>query len=227
MKQVLRHSKRRVATILAAVSLLFASGAGPAAAHPHVWIDSTTRIVFNAQQEIEALEIEWRFDEFYSLFAIEGLDTNGDGLLQEAELQELAKVNITSLKDYSYFTYLTVDGVEAAFGDVEEYASRFEDGILSLRFLLPVAQGVDPRRNAISLTSYDPSFYVSIEPLGETPVALSGGAPSGCAVDLTRGGETETLNFSDLDLLNAGSQSLAAQFASRASINCLAAVVSQ
>ncbi len=227
MKQVFSQWKCKALAALAAVPLFFACGAGPAAAHPHVWIDSTARVVFNAQQEIEALEIVWRFDEFYSLFAIEGLDTNADGLLQEAELQELAKVNITSLKDYSYFTYVSVDGEEVAYGEVVKYASRFEDGILSLRFRLPLAQSVDPRRSSVSFTSYDPSFYISIEPLSETPVTMSASAPTGCAIDLASGGETETLNFSDLDLLNAGSQSLAAQFASRASINCLAAVVSQ
>lgn len=201
--------------------------AGPAAAHPHVWIDSTTRVVFDGQQRIVAFEVEWRFDEFYSLFAVEGLDKNADGRLEEAELLPLAELNVTSLEAYRYFTYVTVNGEDAAYGKVGDYGSRFEDGILSLRFVLPLAEAVDPRRGVVSLTSYDPSFYISIEPQGQNPVALSDGAPSGCVVALTRGDVTETLNFSDTDLLNAGTQSLAAQFASHATVNCLAAAVSQ
>lgn len=215
------------AAALAAAALVLPAAAGPAVAHPHVWIDSTTHVVFDAQQQIIALEIEWHFDEFYSIFAIEGLDKNADGRLEDAELRPLAELNIASLEEYRYFTYVSVNGADSAFGKVSDYSSSFEDGILSLRFVLPLAEPVDPRRGTVSFTSYDPSFYISIEPRGEMPIVLSGSAPTGCVVALTRGGETDALNFSDADLLNAGTQSLAAQFASHATVNCLASAVSQ
>ena len=227
LKGLSRNLGGKLTGALAVAAAGLTVSAGPVGAHPHVWIDSTTRVIFDQGQRIVALEIEWRFDEFYSVFAIEGLDKNGDGRYDAAELRPLAEVNIQSLEEYRYFTYVRVDGEDPAYGAVSDFGSRFEDGILSLRFVLPLAEPVDPRRNAVTFTSYDPSFYVSIEPRGEGSVTLADGAPEGCLVELTRGGETESLNISDADLLSFGNESFAAQFASKARLNCSAAVASQ
>lgn len=227
LKGASRYLGGRPAVAAAVAAGWLVAASGPAAAHPHVWIDSTTRVLFDQGQRVVALEIEWRFDEFYSIFAIEGLDRNGDGRLEAAELRPLAELNIKSLEEYRYFTYVRIDGEDAGYGTVDTFDSRFEDGILSLRFVLPLSEPVDPRRSAVSFTSYDPSFYISIEPRGKEPVSLADGVPEGCVVELSRGGETEALNFSDADLLSTGSESIAAQFASKANLNCAAAVVSQ
>ena len=210
-----------------AAPLILTLSAGPAAAHPHVWIDAMTRLIFDQGGRVIALEVDWRFDEFYSLFAVEGLDKDGDGKLSRAELRPLAELNVTSLESYRYFTYVTVDGAEAAYGKVKDYGSVFEKGILSLRFVLPLSEPVDPRGAQLAFTSYDPSFYISIEPRQQAPVELSVGAPEDCSIDLTRGGETETLNISDADLIISGAQSFAAQFAARVSLNCQAAVATE
>ena len=53
---------------------------------------------------------KWTFDEFYSAMAVEGLDTNKDGKYRREELAELAKVNVTSLKDFGYFTFPQLAG---------------------------------------------------------------------------------------------------------------------
>ena len=37
----------------------------------------------------------------YSEFAVNGLDTNGDGIYSEQELQPLAQTNIEALKEFS------------------------------------------------------------------------------------------------------------------------------
>src|SRR5690606_3645342 len=68
-----------------------------AAAHPHVWIDAHSQVMFDDARRMAALRVVWRFDEFYSLFAIEGLDQDGNGTLTPAELQPLAELNVTSL----------------------------------------------------------------------------------------------------------------------------------
>lgn len=216
---------RAFAAVLAAF-LAWSLTAGRAEAHPHVWIDSHVRVIFDENDHVVALAVDWRFDEFYSLFAIEGLDKNADGKLEEAELRPLAELNITSLESYRYFTYVTVDGADAAYGEVREYSSSFAEGILSLRFVLPLSAPVDPRKAELSLTSYDPSFYISIEPRQQDGVVLSDGAPEVCAVLMTRGAETETLNFSDADLFG-NAQSIAARFASHATLDCSSGAVTQ
>src|SRR3546814_10111520 len=77
-----------------------------------------------------ALRQSWRFDEFYSLFAVEGLDKDGDGALAPGELRPLAELNVTSLKEYNYFTEITADGAALSFSTVSAYEARYEDDIL-------------------------------------------------------------------------------------------------
>ena len=38
--------------------------------------------------------------------AIQGLDTDGDGAYSKEELEPLAKVNVESLKEFGYFTFV-------------------------------------------------------------------------------------------------------------------------
>src|SRR5579864_2884380 len=73
------------------------------AAHPHVWVTVETEIEFGPKKEITGFKHKWTFDEFYSEFAVQGLDTNGDGKYSEEELKPLAKTNVEALKEFEYF----------------------------------------------------------------------------------------------------------------------------
>lgn len=194
---------------------------GTAAAHPHVWIDARSEVVFDGQQRIAALRVSWRFDEFYSLFAVEGLDKNGDGALDADELRPLAELNVTNLKEYRYFTQVTVDGAEAAYGPVTDYGSTFEDGILGLDFVIPLQQPVDPRTAQVSLKSYDPTFYIAIEPPLTEPVTFAGETPPLCRVVEVAGDGAETLTLSEADFLDPNAnQGLGALYATEFRIVC-------
>jgi ABC-type uncharacterized transport system substrate-binding protein len=212
-------SRWRSKVVLVAAALL--AGPTAAAAHPHVWIDARSEVVFDGEQRIVALRVVWRFDEFYSLFAIEGLDKNADGTLDADELRPLAELNVTSLKDYRYFTHVTADGAEAAYGPVSEYGSRYEDGILSLEFVIPLATPLDPRTLRVSYKSYDPTFYIAIEPALQDPVSLVGAPPPSCRAELEEGGGAETLDLSEADFLNpATSTGLGELYATKISVIC-------
>jgi len=199
---------------------LMASG-GAALAHPHVWIDARLEAVFNEEQRMTELRVSWRFDEFYSLFAIEGLDKNGDSVLDAAELQPLAELNVTSLEEYRYFTQISVDGAAAAYGPVTDYGSRYEEGILSLNFVIPLATPIDPRGARISIKSYDPSFYIAIEPPLQEPVVFDGSPPPQCRVVEEAGESSETLTLSEADFLDPNAnEGLGALYATEFSILC-------
>lgn len=209
--------------ILMVVAAVAVSTAVPrsASAHPHVWIDAQTEVIFDDDQRIAALRVSWRFDEFYSLFAIEGLDKDGDGTVSPAELQPLAELNVTSLEEYSYFTHVFADGETLGYGPVTEYESRFEDGILSLEFLLPLADPVDPRKAEVSFKSYDPTFYIAVEPLLQNAVTFAGAAPPQCRAVEQAGEGGETLDLSEADFLNPViSEELGALYATTFSIVC-------
>ena len=213
------HIRRAVVSGLLLLALLAPGGA--AVAHPHVWIDARAEVIFDAEQRVSALRVLWRFDEFYSLFAIEGLDKNGDGAVDAEELKPLAELNVTSLKEYRYFTQITVDGAEAAYGAATDYVSRFEDGILSLEFVIPLQTAVDPRTARVAFKSYDPTFYIAIEPPLQEPVRFAGTPPPLCRIVEVQGENSETLSLAETDFLDPNAnQGLGALYATEFAIVC-------
>src|SRR5204863_5758091 len=77
----------------------------PALAHPHIFIDAKAKIVFDAEGRVTAIHNEWTFDEAYSSWSIQGLDTDNDGQMTGAEMQELAIENMDGLSEYEYYTF--------------------------------------------------------------------------------------------------------------------------
>ena len=97
-------------TVIFASAIVLLALASPARAHPHAFIEMTSDVVFDDAGLIKAINVEWVFDSDYSSMATEGLDTNKDGMLSTDELEPLAKENVDSLKEWSYFVYGRVNG---------------------------------------------------------------------------------------------------------------------
>ena len=219
-------STRALARLAAiAGALIGVAGLAPGAtAHPHVWIDARVEVVFDAAQRMTALKVAWRFDEFYSLFAIEGLDKDEDGVVTPEELHPLAELNVTSLEPHRYFTEVFAGGQALAFGTVSDYGARYQDGILTLAFTIPLAAPADPLAAHITFRSYDPTFYLAIEPALDTPVSLTGSAPAGCRPVIEESSPPETFTLSETDLADpAVSGGIGALYATTIALNCTGA----
>ncbi len=154
--------------------------APPAAAHPHVWIDSASEILFDASGRITAIRHHWRFDEAFSAYAIQGLDTDGDGTYSKAELDPLAEVNVTSLSEFAFFTFMTIGEKDVAFSEPRDYWLDLADGYLTLHFTLPLTEPVKPDAAAV-LEVYDPEYFVAFE-LPSTEAVRLVDAPAGCGL---------------------------------------------
>ena len=62
--------------IIALVGLLAAERVW---SHPHVLVNSSSQIVFNDDGAITEIRHTWTFDLPFSVYAVEGLDANGNG----------------------------------------------------------------------------------------------------------------------------------------------------
>ena len=65
--------------------------------------------MFGPDHQITGIRHHWTFDEFYTAMAMQGLDTDGDGVYSKEELEPLAKVNVESLKEFDYFTFVHLE----------------------------------------------------------------------------------------------------------------------
>lgn len=156
----------------------------PAHAHPHVWITMRSDVVFNEKAEIAGIAIEWSFDDGYTQMALDGLDTNGDGVYSQSELDPLTQENLKSLKDYNYFVVPRVDGKVVAITDPTEYGQIYSNGKLELHFTVPLAAPVDPRKVEFLYKIYDPEFFIAMDYVQEDPVGVVGDMPKGCHLEV-------------------------------------------
>ncbi|SUB02639.1 nickel/cobalt efflux protein RcnA [Pannonibacter phragmitetus] len=94
---------------------------GTASAHPHVFVEARTKLVVNDDGLATAVDQIFRFDDAYTAFAIQGFDTNRDGIFSREELAELAKVNVESMEEFGFFTFGDNTKVELDFTMPEVY----------------------------------------------------------------------------------------------------------
>jgi ABC-type uncharacterized transport system substrate-binding protein len=156
----------------------------PAQAHPHVFVDARAEIVFGDAGKITGIRHIWQFDEAFSAFAVQGLDTDNDGKLTDAELAPLAKVNVESLQEYDFFTVLKVGSKREVLVPPKEYWLDFHGGRLTLFYTLPLSKPAVMAASA-SLEVFDPEYFVAFTFAGDAPVALDG-APQGCTASLRK-----------------------------------------
>lgn len=164
--------------------LLAAAFPGPAAAHPHAYLEYGVTLRFDAAKRIAALDVIWLMDEMYSAYATDGLDVDRDGRIEPDELAPLARENLNTLREWGYFTYVKHDGRRIPLGPAEGGGSRMDGGRIEMRFTLPLGEPLDPRRGQVTFSSFDPTFYIDVTPLRGHPFALEGEGGRGCRVDL-------------------------------------------
>ena len=168
---------RRAGTALLAALML----GGVAEAHPHVWIDAAGEVLFT-DGAITGMRHHWTFDEYFSAWAIQGLDADGDGELTAAELQPLAEENIDGLDFYSYYTFADPQGLDghAAVADARDPSMSYADGRVTLTFTMSFAE---PQRvgGTYDIEVGDPEYYAAFTFPEAGSVTLEG-APAGCTV---------------------------------------------
>jgi ABC-type uncharacterized transport system substrate-binding protein len=159
----------RAATAFVVALSLLTGSVLPAAAHPHVWVIVETTVLYE-QGKIVGFQHKWTFDEYYTAMAIEGLDTNHDGIYSREELSELAKVNIDGLKEFAYFTYPKLAKKELPLDAPKDFWLEYGDA--------PPQPAEDPQPQVGAPPSGSPSSAApSTVPPPATPGPVAGETP--------------------------------------------------
>lgn len=181
---LLQTNRRKPKPILLALIGIFALlAAGPAAAHPHVWVTANEQVRFNAQGEITAITHAWIFDEMYSAFATQGLGKGHGGIATKEELAPLAKTNVESLAEFDYFTFAKLAGSKVEFDKPTDYwLEERPDKLVALHFTLPLKTPVAVHK-FFTFQVYDPTYFVAFSLREKDPVEMVN-APKGCSTSV-------------------------------------------
>jgi len=171
---------RRTYATAAVMTATALSLAAQAQAHPHIWIAMRSDVVFDEKADVSGIAVEWTFDDGYAQVALDGLDTNRDGVYSQSELEPLTEENLKSLKDYNYFVAPRVNGKVVAIGDPTDYGQIYSNGKLELHFTVPLTAPVNPRKVEFQYKVYDPEFFIAMDYIEQDPVGIQGTMPQGC-----------------------------------------------
>ncbi|HME31104.1 MAG TPA: DUF1007 family protein [Pseudolabrys sp.] len=174
-----------IASVRILVAVLTLVLAGIANAHPHVWVTMHTDLVYAPDGRITGIRHAWSFDDMFSTFATQGLESKEKGKFTREELAPLAKVNVESLKEYDYFTYATADGAKVELTDpAPGYWLDYADQVLTLNFTLPFKTPVKAKELKIEI--YDPTIFVDFSFAKQNPAQLVGAPKCKLNVQLPR-----------------------------------------
>jgi ABC-type uncharacterized transport system substrate-binding protein len=207
---------------LAAVLAVFLGNDTRSEAHPHAWIDLRSAVVLDEDSKVTGLRVHWIFDEFYTLFTLEVLDPDRDGNPDPELVRGLAEENLKNLADYSYFTYVKVDGEQPDYGPVVDYDSYLEGERLVMEFVVPLSEPVDPTAQSLSYAVYDPTYYIEIFHVDPQSFGAEGPMPADCALELEEPNPNpEMVSFAaSLDQTESAGDGLGAFFAEQVYLRC-------
>src|SRR3954468_10947803 len=153
-----KTASRRLLALLGFAGLI---GFGaPAQAHPHVWITATSELLYAPDGTITGVRHAWTFDDMFSAYAVQGLESKAKGAYTREELGPLAQTNVESLKEYAYFTFAKADGKKERLQEPIDYFLDYKDTVLTLHFTLPLKTPVKPRQLVIEV--FDRSFFIDL-----------------------------------------------------------------
>ncbi|MCP3394449.1 DUF1007 family protein [Bradyrhizobium sp. CCGB12] len=210
-------SMRALLGLLLAAAMMFASGA--ASAHPHVWITATSELVYAPDGSITGVRHAWTFDDMFSAYAVQGLESKTKGTYTREELGPLAQTNVESLKEYAYFTFARADGKKERFQEPVDYFLDYKDTVLTLHFTLPLKNPVKPKQ--LVLEVFDRSFFIDFQMAKDNPVKLVG-APTGCQMKLERpnDGTASAQKLNEQTFLNGENANFGMMFANKITVDC-------
>src|ERR1700733_1511595 len=208
---------RLIGWLLVALFGMFGSTA--AQAHPHVWITSTSELMYAPDGSITGVRHAWTFDDMFSTYALQGIESKKKGVYPHEELAPLAQTNVESLKEFGFFPFAKADGKKQKFEEPVDYFLEYKSGLLVLHFTLPLKTPVRPK--VLALEVFDPTFFVDFKLADKDPIRLVG-APEACKFDFQRpnDGAASAQALGEQNFTDGGNVNFGAMFANKITVTC-------
>jgi ABC-type uncharacterized transport system substrate-binding protein len=193
--------------------------ANPAQAHPHVWITATSELMYAPDGSVTGVRHAWTFDDMFTTYALQGIETKTKGAYSREELTPLAQTNVESLKEFAYFTFAKADGKKEKFEGPVDYYLEYKDSALTLHFTLPLKAPVKPKQLVVEV--FDPSFFIDFTLADKNPIKLVG-APAACQMKFERpnDGSAGAQKIGEQNFLSGANANYGAMFANKITVDC-------
>ena len=149
--------------------------AGPAGAHPHVFMDTALEVIRDAEGRAVSLRVTWTYDPFFSLVLIteRGLDPDGDGTLTPEETAALQGFDMNWDPGFPGDTYAFAGETPVALSGPRDGVARYEGGQIVSSHIRDLAEPVAGR---LVVKNYDPTYY--------TEYTIRAVTAEGCATEI-------------------------------------------
>jgi ABC-type uncharacterized transport system substrate-binding protein len=190
-----------------------------ASAHPHVWVKAASELVYAADGTVTGVRHTWTFDDMFSTYALQGIETSTKGVYTRDELAPLAQTNVESLKEFGFFSFAKADGKKQKFNEPTDYYLEYRDAALVLHFVLPFKTPFKARQ--MQLEVFDPSYFVDFQLQEKNPIKLVN-APAGCTIAIERpsDGSAAAKKVGEDNFLDGSNANFGAMFANKVTVNC-------
>jgi ABC-type uncharacterized transport system substrate-binding protein len=192
-------------------------GATAAQAHPHVWVTSSSELIYAADGSITGVRHAWTFDDMFTTYALQGIETKTKGVYSREELAPLAKDNVENLKEFGFFTFAKADGKKQKFEEPVDYFLEYKDSALTLHFTLPLKAPVKSKQLALDI--FDPAFFIDFKFEEKDPIKLVG-APAACQLKVQRPGEADVKKLTEEMVASGDNSNYGAIYANKIFVNC-------
>ena len=194
-------------------------GASAAQAHPHVWITATSELIYAPDGSITGVRHAWTFDDLFSTYALQGIETKTRGVYSREELGPLAQTNVESLKEFGFFTFAKADGKKARFEEPVDYFLEYRDAALTLHFTLPLKTQVKAKELALEV--FDPAYFIDFKFAEKDPIKLVG-APAACQMQFQRpsDGSANAQKLGEQSFLSGDNSNYGMMFANKITVQC-------
>ncbi len=145
---------------------------GEVGAHPHIWVKYSVQVHFE-DHGLAGFTQQWKFDEMFSNELITMHNLSREGTLSAGEVAVLRQNAFQNLRDYNYFTYISIDGQPFDVQYVTEFNAWLDGHNLVYEFFVPCTVAAIKAPKSVQLLVFDTEFFVDVSMVNTNPVQVN------------------------------------------------------
>ena len=136
-------------------------------AHPHIFIDADLTFV-TYSDSLKFLEIQWKWDKWFSVEILDYCDINKNGQLEPDEVKKVYEDFFIGVKEFYFFTQIEINNKKLKINDVTHFNANTSknssgDTIVIYNFTVPVNKKIENNLLNFKIIKYDETIFTAFE----------------------------------------------------------------